>query len=262
MFTVVSLIKKYFAFNVKACLEYRAAFIGQLFAVFINNGAFMLFWFLIYSKVGGSINGYSYKDIVLLWGVIASAFGWSEVLFGNGKNITRIIYTGELDIFILQPKPVLPNLVCSKMVMLGWGDALYGLVTFFLVFGLDPIRLVLFIIYTVTGAVVFTGFRVIIHSLTFYLGNVQVLSATLINTLLGLGTYPATIFRGPILFLLYTALPVGFIAFLPVESLNSFSIKTFVYILLGDSIFVALAIWIFYLGLKKYESGNIIGSRM
>lgn len=262
MFKVANLIKHYFTFNLKACMEYRAAFIGQFFAIFINNGTFMLFWYLLYGRVGGSINGYVFKDIVMLWAIIASSFGFAEVIFGNSSKIAPIIFSGELDVYILQPKPILPNLVSARMVMLGWGDALYGIIVFFIVYGLDPVRLLLFIFYSVSGAIVFTGFRVLIHSLTFYIGNTQNLSSTLENTLLGLGTYPATIFKGPVLILLYTAFPIGFIAFLPVEIINSFNLKLFIYIILGDITFILLSVFVFYKGLKKYESGNIIGSRL
>ncbi len=262
MFRVVNLVKSYFLFNLKACMEYRAAFIGQLFAVCINNGFFMIFWYIIFSKVDGNLNGYIYKDIVMLWSIVAASFGLSEVVFGNGSKISKIIYNGDLDVYILQPKPILVNLVSSRMVMLGWGDVLYGYVVFFIVFGLDPIRLPLFILFSITGALVYTAFRVIIHSLTFYIGNNEVLSMTLENTLLSVSTYPATIFKGPILILLYTALPAGFITFIPVEIISNFNLMKFILVILADALFITISVLFFYRGVRHYESGNMIGTRM
>lgn len=262
MFKVVNLIKNYFSFNLKACMEYRVAFIGQLFAVCLNNGAFMIFWYLLYSRVGGDLNGYAFRDIVMLWAIIASSFGLSEVVFGNSSKISSIIFKGELDVYILQPKPILPNLVCSRMVMLGWGDIVYGFVVFLIVFGFDPVRFSLFLLFSITGALVFTAFRVLIHTLTFYIGNNEALSMTLENTLITVGTYPSTIFKGPIMFLLYTALPVALMAFMPIGVINVFSPVKLIIILIGDSLFITLSICFFYKGVRRYESGNMIGARM
>lgn len=262
MFKVVDLIKHYFSFNLKACMEYRAAFIGQFFAVFVNNGTFIIFWYLIYNRVGGDINGYSFNDIVMLWAIIASAFGLSEVIFGNSSKISSIIFSGELDVYILQPKPILINLVSSRMVMLGWGDILYGFIVFFIVFGLDPVRLLLFILFTITSALVFTSFRIIIHSFTFFIGNNEALAFTLENTLITAGTYPSTIFKGPVIMLLYTVIPAGFMAFLPVEIISEFNIIKLAILLIGDGIFISLSVLFFYKGIKKYESGNMIGARI
>lgn len=256
------LLKEYFIFNLKACLEYRAAFIGQFFAVCINNGTFLIFWYLVYGKVDGDLNGYMFSDVTLLWGIIAASFGLSEVIFGNSNKLSSIIYKGELDTYILQPKPILPNIVCSRMVMLGWGDILYGFIIMLFSFGWDPVRIPLFILFSITGALVFTAFRVLIHSLTFYIGNNEVLSMTLENIIITLGVYPASIFRGVILILLYTLLPVAFMVYLPVEILNVFSIKSFLVVILGDTLFISLSLLLFYTGLKRYESGNMIGTRL
>lgn len=265
MFKVVNtvkLLREYFIFNLKACMEYRAAFIGQFFAVFINNGTFLIFWYLVYGKVDGDINGYVFDDVTLLWGVIAASFGLSEVLFGNSNRLSSIIYKGELDTYILQPKPILPNIVCSRMVMLGWGDILYGLFIMLFSFGLDPVRIPLFLLFSFTGALVFTAFRILIHSLTFFIGNNEVLSMTLENIIITLGVYPASIFRGAIMILLYTILPVTFMVYIPVEILNVFNLKSLLFVLFGDTLFILVSLFIFYSGLKRYESGNMIGTRL
>ncbi|MBN2617687.1 MAG: ABC-2 family transporter protein [Spirochaetales bacterium] len=262
MFKVVNLIKSYFSFNLKATMEYRSAFISQLFAVFINNGTFLIFWYLILNRVGGNINGVYFNDIVMMWAIVATSFGFSEVFFGNSPRISSIIYKGELDVYILQPKPVLINLISSRMSVLGWGDIFYGFVIFFINFGLDYKKIILFIIFSITGTLVFTAFRVLIHSLTFFIGNNESLSTTLENIMITLGVYPSSIFRGPIMLLFYTIFPVFFMVYLPINLLNEFSIYKIIILLLGDFVFMVIAFSVFYFGLKKYESGNLIGSRM
>jgi ABC-2 type transport system permease protein len=64
-----------------------------------------------FSQVGGRIGGYDFKDVMFIWAVTSSAFGVSHVLFANANQLTRLIVTGELDTFLLQPCNLLVN-VC------------------------------------------------------------------------------------------------------------------------------------------------------
>jgi ABC-2 type transport system permease protein len=54
--------------------------------------------------------------------------------------------------------------------------------------------------------------------------------------------------------LLFTALPAGFIGFLPVELLHSFSWGTLLAMAGAAAAYCALAALVFRLGLKRYQS--------
>ena len=72
-------------------------------------------------------------------------------------------------------------------------------------------------------------------------------------------TYPMNIFNGVVHILLFTILPAGFISFVPLQLLHHFAWPLFggmcgflLLIMLGAAGF-------FQLGLKRYESGNLLG---
>jgi len=56
-------------------------------------------------------------------------------------------------------------------------------------------------------------------------------------------------------------MPAGFVGGVPVELLRNFSWKGFL-IMLGFSIvFFAFSVFVFYRGLRRYESGNVLAMR-
>ena len=127
---VVKLIAHYFRFNLSASMAYKASFLIQVFGMVLNNSAFIVFWYFLFDRIGGNIQGFEFNDVMFLWALAAMGFGMSVVVCGNATHLSRIIYSGELDVYLLQPKPVLPNVLVSRMIVSGWGDITYGLVLF------------------------------------------------------------------------------------------------------------------------------------
>lgn len=74
--------------------------------------------------------------------------------------------------------------------------------------------------------------------------------------------YPEGIFNNVIKTILYTVLPVAFIVYIPARVLVQFSIVHLACILGMAVLWITIAYTVFYRGLKKYESGNLIISKL
>ena len=104
----------------------------------------------------------------MLWALMSSSFGLCFVVFGNVNQITRMILNGELDTYLLQPKDPLVNILCSKTIVSAWGDTLYGIILFFIIKGFDVRGFLLFLLFCITGALIFASVLVTFHALSFY----------------------------------------------------------------------------------------------
>ena len=259
---MLKLFTDYFKFNLSANLEYRASFWIQVFGMFLNNSSFIIFWLILYNQVGELIQGYKFSDVMFLWSLGAFGYGIAAVFLGNDSYISRIIYSGELDVYLLQPKPVLPNLLASRMIITGWGDITYGLILFIFTQPLEISKILLFIFFSVLFALVLVSLRIIYHSLTFFFGNAESFAFTVSETVLVFMLYPGSIFKGPAVWLLHTLIPAAFIAYIPVELFKHFELKTFLILIGADSVFMIIAFLIFKTGLIFYESGNRMGTRV
>jgi ABC-2 type transport system permease protein len=99
---------------------------------------------------------------------------------------------------------------------------------------------------------------VITQSLSFWLGNAEGLAGQFFNALLSFSTYPTVIFNGAVKFALFTVIPAGFIAYLPVQLLREFSLPLLGGLLLFTIGMTAAGWLVFRAGLRRYESGNLV----
>ena len=255
------LIGKYIKFNLASAMEYRLSFLIQAGGMILNNTAFIFFWLILFEKVG-DINGYGFREVMLLWALATAGFGLNEVFMGNGRLISRIIYQGELDVYLLQPVPLLPNILCSRMNTSGWGDLAYGFILFFLTQELTVRTIVLFFFFSLLAAVLFSSANVFYHSLTFFLGNGESLAVSAYNMILTFGTYPGSIFKGTSTWIMHTLLPAGLIIWIPMELIMDFSLKRALLLLAANGILILSSLTLFRTGLKRYASGNRMGTRL
>jgi ABC-2 type transport system permease protein len=255
------LIGYYFKFNISSVMEYRVSFLLQSFGMILNNSAFIFFWWILFNNVS-SIGGYGFKDEMLLWAISSTSYGICFVVFGNVNQITRMILNGELDTYLLQPKDPLVNIACSKTIVSAWGDTLYGVILFFILRGFDFKGFLLFLLFCITGALMFACVLVTFHSLSFYAGNVEALSQLATEFLITFGIYPEGIFNNAVKYILYTVIPVGFMVYFPARVINGFSPLLLLGVCGAALVWIIIAYSLFYHGLKKYESGNLIISRL
>jgi len=250
-----------FSVNFQAVLEYRVNFVVQVFGMILNNAAFAFFWAILIDRTGG-IGGYGFSDVMFLWALVSSAFGLAHVLLGNIRRLGLIIQKGELDLYLLQPKDVFLNVLASKTIVSAWGDLAYGFVVAALLPGFGPGRLLLFCLLTATGAAIFAATFAAAESLAFFMGNSQAISGAVTEFLLSFSLYPETIFDQGMRWLFYTILPSGFIAFVPLAVYKSLDWRPAPLLVLVAALYAGLSYALFRAGLRRYESGNQMGSRV
>ncbi len=74
--------------------------------------------------------------------------------------------------------------------------------------------------------------------------------------------YPTNIYSGLLQLVMFTVIPAGLIGYLPVELLHKFSWPKMAILFSSTLGFLMLALLVFHLGLKRYESGNKFGMRL
>jgi ABC-2 type transport system permease protein len=251
----------YLRFNLAAGMEYRASFMTQVLGMILNNASFIVFWMILLEQVG-DIGGYGFEEVMFLWALSATGYGLSGVFLGNASGVSRAIILGELDVYLLQPKPVLPSLAASRMSVSAWGDIVYGVVLFAATQPFALVSLAMFLLCSVLFCLVLASLRVLYHSLTFFLGNAEDFAGTAADLVLAFALYPGSVFEGPATIVLHSLVPAALIAWIPLELFQSFSWARLGMLLGADALVIAAAVGLFHLGLRRYESGNRIGARM
>jgi ABC-type uncharacterized transport system permease subunit len=106
-----------------------------------------------------------------------------------------------------------------------------------------------------------TGALAVQLILSFYLGNSEGLTQQWRNAMITFSTYPGTLFDRWVKLLLYTLIPSGFVSYLPIEALRSLSIVDTLMAIAGSAMVLLVGVGVFYHGLRRYSSGNLMNMR-
>jgi len=250
---------RYLALHLQSGMEYQRAFWLQVAGMMLNNGAFVVFWKVIYAKFGQSFaaSGIAFSEVMLIWALASSSFGFCFAFLAGARELSSYIYTGKLDVYLLYPKNPLYLVAISKSQTSAWGDLAYGYILYFLFVPVTAWSLITFTIMVVLSGIFMASVMVMANSLSFLWGNAEDFAQTLLGGLVMFGIYPERIFSTEMKFLLFSVIPVGFLIYLPVRAILHFNPWLMILLLATNAAMVGLAWLTFRLGLSRYESGNL-----
>ncbi|MDD2377105.1 MAG: ABC-2 family transporter protein [Clostridia bacterium] len=248
--------------SMKSAMEYKISFLVQSIFMFINNGFWLVFWLVIFKVNGDNINGVTFDTILYLWSLPVISFGIAYFFFGGSDNINKYIISGQMDSYMLQPKHPLLNILTSKCNFSAFGDLMYGIVLGLIVVKFNLVYFLLILILGTFGAIFYVSTAIILRSISVWLGDTELIAKKYSDSLLTtFSIYPEQLFSGILKVLLYTVIPVGYMAYMPINVVMSFDVKSFLCIIGVGVMYIILALLLFNKAMRSYESGNTISMR-
>lgn len=247
-------------YNIMREMTNKTAFITNVLFMMLNNSTFIIQWAVLF-HLKKEIGGYGMKEIMLLWALAASSYGFAHIFFHRAFGLSELITEGKLDAFLVQPKSVLLAVISSATSPPAMGDLLYGYVLIFFT-GITLGKFLLFTLFTITGGFLYTAFAVIAGSVSFWITRGDLIAANLTSTMVNFSTYPDGIFKGLIKVLVYTLIPIGFYIYLPVSIILHWNLIYLGLVFLATVLIIGIAFAVFYKGLRRYSSGNLMSARV
>ena len=238
----------------------KVTFISNVIFMILNNSAMIIQWIVLFS-LKPEFGGYSLKQVLLLWGMAAGCYGVSRFFFKKAFSLSYTICSGKLDSYIVQPKNILLSAITSDVEVSALGDMLFAIIMFF-IYGFSLSGLIMIVFFSITGGIILTSISVILNSLSFWISNSDMISEVGNNIMVNFATYPEGIFKGITKWLLFTIIPVGIVNYIPVKIIINFNINLLLINIGITILLIVLAFTIFYKGLKKYSSSNLMNARV
>ena len=254
---VVMLSLKY---NIMKQMTNKVTFITNIIFMILNDATFIVQWVILFG-IKEDFGGYHLNNVLVLWGLAATVFGFSHLLFYKAFELPDLIINGKLDSFLVQPKNVLLSVITSDTSISAIGDIMYGFIVI-LFCHLTLAQFGLFVLFSITGSIIVTAFTVILSCICFKFVKGDVLVDTLSGSIINFATYPDTIFKNTIKLIFYTIIPVGFTNYLPLHIIIRFDLSSLLIILVVTIISIIFAFILFNRGLKSYSSSNLMSSRV
>ena len=238
----------------------KATFFMNIVFMILNDASFIIQWVILYSIQDG-IGGYNLKQVLLLWGLAAGTFGFSRFFFYRAFNLSEIINNGKLDSYLVQPKNVLLSVITSDVSTSALGDIFYAYIMAF-IYKCSITNILLFTFFIITGGLILVSISVILSSLSFWFQKADMIAETGVSLMTSFATYPDGIFKGAVKILFYTLFPVGFVNYIPVGILSEFRLEYLILVFVVALFFIVLAFVVFYRGLHRYSSSNLMISKI
>jgi ABC-2 type transport system permease protein len=253
----VHAIPAVFRTALRDALANRRSFWVQIGVMLANDLAWVAFWLLFFGAVG-SLRGWDAQRVLLLFAVLTTTAGISLGLLGNARRIGQLIADEQLDAVLALPVAPLPYLLARRVDTVMLGDLVFGPILFVASGNAGPQRALVFVLGSLCGAAVLSGFLVAVGALTFFVGGRGHQSDLGFQAILILSSYPLDVFGGATKLLLYTAVPAAFVTGLPTSLVNGFDARS-----AGLLVGAAAATWLvaatlFGLGLRRYVSGSAL----
>lgn len=247
-------------YNLMKQMLNKITFITNVIFMILNNSTFIIQWLVLFN-IKDNVGGYSFKEILLLWGLAAGSYGIAHIFFDGAFDMSKLIINGKLDTFLVQPKNVLISVITSKSSVSAIGDLIYAYIVYF-IYGFSIPSFILFTLFIIAGGIVLAEISIIMSSLCFWIVKGDLLADNVNSVMTNFATYPDTIFKNSVRLLLYTLIPVGITSYLPLKIIVNFNIIYVLIIFVMLMIFGVLAFGLFNKGLKRYSSSNLMTSRI
>ena len=238
----------------------KATFISNIFFMVLNNSCMIVQWIVLFS-IKDNMGGYTFKQVLLLWGMAVGVYGVSRFFFKKAFILSDTINSGKLDAYIVQPKNILLSTITSDIEVSALGDMLFSIIVYF-IYGFNIINFILYIFFCITGGLILTSISVILNSLSFWFNNSDMVADVGNSLMVNFATYPDGIFKGITKWLLFTLIPVGIANYLPIKIITEFNLYLFIINISVCLLLIIFAYIIFYQGLKRYSSSNLMSARI
>jgi ABC-2 type transport system permease protein len=254
------LLGAYMRVNWRSALEYRTNFLFEMAVSLFELGMYIFYWKIFFS-ISSGVSGMTFNELAALVAFNHVIYAAADTLMGDHIwDAGEMIVRGQIDIFLVQPKSAVYQIFFSGAQPARAVQIVTGTLLFFYIVPLSLENGALFLFGLVVGGSIFASWVVVLQSLVFHLGNTMVVYK-LLSVILHFGKKPAMIFSAAVRFVLYTIIPAAFLGTVQTGALFNPDAQT-----LGLLGFLAVAsplaaTFIFRRGMRRYESGNLVGIR-
>lgn len=209
---------KILAQDIKSKMSYRADFFISTIGMIATNIAGVLSFWLVFQTFP-SINGWTYHEMLFLYGFSLISATPAQCLFDNNWNLRFQVYSGDFIKYCFRPVNIFFYFMSEVFDIKGLGQCVFGIVALAyawvnleIPFGIYSILLLLVAVLSASLFVI--AILNLAASACFWLVNAFFV-LTLSNQLRDFAKYPMTVFT-PALRIAFTfIIPIGYMAYYP-----------------------------------------------
>ncbi len=163
---------RYIAISIRGQMQYRASFIMETFAQFVNQAIIFIGILVLFSRFN-TLEGWSLAEVAFLYGLVNVAFAFADAASLGFDHFGTMVRSGDFDRLLLRPRSTALQLAGQELVLRRIGRLSMGLAALLwasAVLDVDwnAVKVVLILFTIACGACLFFGLVVLQATLAFW----------------------------------------------------------------------------------------------
>lgn len=211
------------ASRVRGQLAYPASFALDVVAQVLGQGIELVAILVVFTQVT-ELGGFSEGEVLLMYGIAATAFGLADLTVGEIEELPELIRSGEFDVLLLRPLSTLAQVLTVDIALrrigrVATGVGVYGYALATLDLSWSPPQLLVALTAPVAGAVLIGAIFVGTNAVSFWLVDGREVANSFTYGSSFATSYPITIYGPALRRALCVVVPVAFVAYFPALAL-------------------------------------------
>ncbi|MCM3444638.1 ABC-2 family transporter protein [Metabacillus halosaccharovorans] len=257
-----SMFTQYVGQYMKTRMQYRADMVVELLSDMLFQVTNLVFILVVFGHTQ-FLSGWTRDEIIFIYGFFLVPFAVFGAFFNIWDFNERYIVKGEMDRILTRPIHSLFQVILERMEL----ESLFGAITGIIIMGYASIQLglsfhwydsIFFIIFVISGALVYAGIFVSLASIGFW-SDARTSLMPMMYNIGNYGRYPVDIYNSVIRFVLTWILPFAFVGVYPAAyflNKEEWYVYSFLTPVMGIVFFV-LSVFLWNQGVKRYRgAGN------
>ena len=210
--------KKILVQDLKSKMSYRADFIISLLGMILTNlSGFIVFWIMFQNF--NNINGWTYHEILFLYGFSLMALTPMQCFFDNNWNLRRHVYSGDFVKYCFRPLNIYFYFISEVFDPKGLGEFIMGLII--LIYSwrhmnipVNLLTILILLVALVFASLIMISIMNLAAATCFWVVSSGYIMVTIFK-LTEYTKYPVNIFSGIFKFIFTFVIPIGFVAYYP-----------------------------------------------
>jgi len=252
---------KFFNIHVKKITQYRLSLLFTIFTQVLTAVMSLLTIYFLFDKFN-VVNGWTFQQVSLSYAVVFLCFSIDECFFRGVDQFSKLVKSGSLDNFMVRPRGILHQTICSDIEFSKLGRIIVGIVVLVYTciiqpFAWTPMKLFTLFMMIICGVIIFFALFLIGAALSIY----TIEGIEVINIITDGGRefcqYPADIYGETMRKILTYIIPFAAFNYLPMRYIFDMPNAT----IFGNALapiygcfFIIPALILFNIALKKYSS--------
>ena len=246
--------------QMKAILAYEADFAVMLVSAVIVQIAGFLFIWTIFQRIP-DINGWTMWQVVMMYALVFVTEGVGSLFFEGTWRLSELVYNGKFDQILVRPVSPIVQVLAGAVGFNGLGNIVTGLILIVIGIVNSPIewtpgRLLMLVILIASAATIRVAINLGSAASAFWIRAPWSMVPMFVHQLGEFAKYPITIYSVAVQALIVIAVPFAFVSFFPtafIFGVDAWSIQGLLTPLVAVYS-VLMAVWLFNVGLRRYES--------